>query len=123
MGRVKIDSVITMDVGGETMRNKRKDKSKDKGKEEAHVSVSTSDDAISSESIESKNPKSPEGKHQYKSHAKSDKNRFFHGVKNTNDGVKQNVKVEVNIDQGEDCLTSCLGALGSCFGKAAKSAM
>ncbi len=44
--------------------------------------------------------------HHYKSEAKSNKNRFFHNVKN----------VEVNI-QEEDCLTGCFSALAKCFGR------
>lgn len=35
--------------------------------------------------------------------------------------INQNVNVEVNVEQPENCLTSCFAALGACLGKAAKS--
>ena len=54
--------------------------------------------------------------HHYKSEAKSDKNRFFHGVQNKNQGVNQTVNVDVKIEQ-EDCFSSMFSAIGKCFGK------
>ena len=65
-----------------------------------------------------------EGEGKYTSTATSHRNRLFHNVKNANAGVTQNVRVEVKVEKGkkDDCLASCLGALGACFGKGAKSA-
>lgn len=54
-------------------------------------------------------------KHHYKSSAVSDKNRLFHHVQGTNNGVKQEVNVTVNVDQKDDCLTGCFSALTKCF--------
>lgn len=55
-------------------------------------------------------------KHHYKSEAHSDKNRFFHNVKNANAGVNQTVNVEVKVE-GEGCFEGLLKALGGCCGK------
>ncbi len=60
--------------------------------------------------------------HHYKSEATTDRNRFFHGVKTTNDGVTQNVSVTVNVDQKEDCMTGCFSAIAKCFGRGASGA-
>ena len=72
-----------------------------------------------------KNPDSDSGKphfHAYKSEAVSDKNRFFHGVKSDNKGVTQTTNVTVNVEQQDDCLTSCFSGLAKCFGRGAKGA-
>lgn len=66
------------------------------------------------------NPNSDKGKphdHHYKSEASTDKNRFFHKVKGNNNGVTQNVNVEVKVEQQDDCLTSCFAGLAKCFGR------
>lgn len=56
--------------------------------------------------------------HHYKSIAHSHKNRLFHQVKGKSDkGVIQNVEVEVNIDQKDDCMTSCFKGLAGMFKK------
>lgn len=55
--------------------------------------------------------------HHYRSEAKSDSNRFFHSAEKKTEGVTQTVNVEVNIDQKDDCLTSCFSGLAKCFGK------
>jgi len=58
----------------------------------------------------------------YRSEAVSDKNRFFHQTKSTAQGATQTTTVTVNIDQKEDCLTGCFGALARCFSKGAAGA-
>lgn len=68
----------------------------------------------------SENPNTDKEKphaHHYRSEATTDKNRFFHGVKSDNKGVKQEVNVTVNVDQKDDCLTGCFAALAKCFKK------
>ncbi len=47
---------------------------------------------------------------------RSDRNRFFSEEKKS-DCHSQNVHVEVNIDQKDDCTTSCFAAIAKCFGK------
>lgn len=58
-------------------------------------------------------------RHKYKSTATSSKNTLFHHVKRQpeNGNVQQNVQVEVNIDQKDDCMAGCLKALTKCFGR------
>lgn len=52
--------------------------------------------------------------HRYHSEASTEKNRFFHRVKNANAGVNQTVNVDLKVEQGDDCLTS---AIKACFGR------
>lgn len=57
-----------------------------------------------------------EKKKRYKSTAHTHKNRLFHKVeRNTPNGVTQNVDVEVNVDQKDDCITSCFKGLAGMF--------
>jgi len=53
--------------------------------------------------------------HHYKSTATSDKNRFFHGVQNKNQGVTQNVSVNVQLEKEDSCIKDCFAGLVSCF--------
>lgn len=41
---------------------------------------------------------------------------------NNNNSNQHNVTVNVTIEQADDCLTSCIGALAGCFGKGAAGA-
>lgn len=54
--------------------------------------------------------------HHYKSQAMSDKNRLFHHVKGKQNGVTQNVTVDVKVEQPADnCVTGCFAAIGKMF--------
>lgn len=47
----------------------------------------------------------------------ANKSRLFHAKHKENKGVTQNVHVEINIDQKDDCLSACFSGLAKCFGK------
>lgn len=53
--------------------------------------------------------------HHYQSKATSDKNRLFHHVKGRNNGVTQEVNVDVKIEQEDGCVTNCLAGLMKLF--------
>ena len=66
----------------------------------------------------SRNPDANQKKphdHHYKSEAVSDKNRLFHHVKGRQNGVQQNVNVEVNIQPEEGCFEGIMKAIGGAF--------
>jgi hypothetical protein len=55
-------------------------------------------------------------KNIYRSEAVSDRNRMFHSVRQRQGNVRQDVKVEVKIEQQSDqCLNGCFKAITSCF--------
>ncbi len=81
----RIHSTIEIKTEGCTMPHKKR-KVKKGGKEKPH-------------------------KHHYKSEAHTSKHGLFHHVKNANAGVKQEVKVDVKVEQADDCLTSAIKAL------------
>lgn len=105
--RYRIHSTIVVDTEGSTMRLWKK-KGKDKARQKKHSPPREAE----------KEERQP----AVRSAVESDASRLFHQVRTTNDGVTQNVNVEVNIEQADDCLTSCIGALASCFGKGAAGA-
>ena len=52
----------------------------------------------------------------YRSEAVSDRNRMFHSVRQRQGNVRQDVKVEVKIEQQSDqCLSGCFKAIAGCF--------
>ena len=112
--RHRITSTITVShKGNHTMfRKRRKHKEKPpKMKEE-----------VKNGELDSSSKTSSDDETEFKSTAHSNRNGFFHGVQSKQSGITQNVKVEVNIDQGEDTLDKIAGCLGRCFGKGAKAA-
>ena len=48
--------------------------------------------------------------HKYESKAVSDKNRLFHNVKGNQNGVQQNVNVEMKIEESEGCFEGLIKA-------------
>lgn len=111
--RPRITSTITVSQKGDmTMFRKRKHKAK----------APKLKDEVKNGSLDSSSRTSSDDETQFKSTAHSNRNGFFHGVQSKNAGITQNVKVEVNIDQGEDTLDKIAGCFGRCFGKGAKAA-
>lgn len=53
---------------------------------------------------------------QYRSEAVSDRNRMFHSVRSRHGNVRQNVEVNVRVEQpATDCATSCFASLAKCL--------
>jgi len=106
----RVTSTITISHKGDmTMFRKHKHKHR---KKEPKVK-----EKVSNGSLDESSRTSSDDEVKFKSTAHGNRNGFFHGVESRNAGITQNVKVEVNIDQKDDCLTSCFSALGACFGK------
>ena len=121
MGRHKITSTIEIitEEGNMKSRKRHHYKSKRSSDESKGKSEESSETITDSSSSEKDLPKKS---HRYKSTAKASKHGFFHGVNSDNAGVKQEVHVAVNIDQGEDTIDKIAGCFGRCFGKGAKAA-
>lgn len=100
--KYRIHSVIETWTEGVDMKS---------GQDEPVIESNSSDDLKEEKSV------SPNGRsHYHRSEASSDRNGFFHRVRNEHKGISQVTNVNVKIEQkSDDGCTGCFKAIASVF--------